>query len=515
MNKPSILWVDDEIDLLTPHIMFLEQKGFVVHRCNSGADAITFCATQAPDLILLDENMPGLSGLETLTALKKANPFSAVIMVTNNQDDYLINNALGAQVSDFLLKPVLPNQVYISIVKVLDQRRLMKEKRVDVFIQENLHLHNRIELANSHKDFYSLYKDLVIWQLKIDSIEDPTVLDLLHSLFQTANKAFSYFVGNHYESWLKGENSPVMSHHLLNQKIIPATINQKTIVIVLDNLRLDHWLTIKPVFMEHFTVKKEELYMSLLPTVTQYARNAIFAGMTPLEIKNKFSTLWIPDHLEGLKNEEEAFFFEAYCNKNKLALKTSYQKINSETQALKLLKNFNQILKNDLSFIVCNFIDQLSHANTSNSIVKSMIPNERAFRKAALNWIDNSAINSLIGFIAKNNIQLIITTDHGSILAKKPSILKGNHDHTDNLRYKHGHRITAVKKESLTFNFPENIGLPKNSLASQYIFAKEAYFFTYPNAYHKFASHFQNTYQHGGVSMEEMMVPFIVLQPKK
>ncbi len=514
MNKPSILWVDDEIDLLTPHIQFLEAKGYEVRRCSSGADALLVIKEKPVDLILLDENMPGLSGLETLEKIKDLAANIQVIMVTNNQDDYMVQTALGGDIADFLIKPLLPNQLVISIKKIWDQKNIIAEKIKRQFLENYRALQEAAHTAQSLEEFTSLYQKLVQWQLKMDVAQEPSLLQMLEDIQMSANKSFASFIQSQYPSWLKGENQPVLSHTILRDKIIPAAQKKKTMVLLLDNLSLDHWEAIASVFDSVYSQIEKSVTVSLLPTVTQYARNSIFAGMTPLEIQDNFPHLWESDYSDGLKNEHEEVLLENYIKSKHLKLKTSYIKINKETDAIKAFKNFKDIRQSDLSFVVCNFIDQLSHANTSNSMVKSMIPSSRAYRQAAFNWLENSELKNLILEAAAHDIQLIVCTDHGSVLAKKPSLLKGHKDHTDNLRYKHGHKITPIAKETVVFDEPHLIGLPKNSLASSYIFAKEDVFFVYPNNYNAHATYYKNTYQHGGISMEEMLIPFIVLDPK-
>ncbi|CAI8198179.1 MAG: bifunctional response regulator/alkaline phosphatase family protein [Flavobacteriaceae bacterium] len=514
MNKPSILWVDDEIDLLTPHILFLEAKGYEVRRCSSGADALLFIQENPVDLVLLDENMPGLSGLETLDCIKKDHPNMVVIMVTNNQDEYMVHSALEGEIADFLVKPLLPNQLAISIKKVWDQKEIICEKNKKEFLKNYQALQDKAHGAQSLEDFTQLYQNMVAWQITLDQEEDPTLTHMLEDIVSSANKSFATYIGEHYTSWFKGGSAPVLSHSLLRDKIIPAAQKQKTLVLLLDNLRLDHWEALASIFEKSYAIQEKSITVSLLPTVTQYARNAIFAGMTPLEIREKFPKLWESDSNSNLKNEYEKEFLDNFIKENHLSLKIKYLKINREEEAANALKNFKEIRQSDLSFVVCNFIDQLSHANTSNSLVKSMTPNPRAYRKAPKNWLENSSLNLLISEAAKHKIQLIVCTDHGSVLAKKPSLLKGHKEHTNNLRYKHGHKITPVPKDSVTFDKPHDIGLPKNSLASSYIFAREDVYFVYPNQYHVHASYYKDTYQHGGISMEEMLVPFLVLQPK-
>ena len=331
---------------------------------------------------------------------------------------------------------------------------------------------------------------------------------------ENANLKFSELVTDSYESWIQHANGPIFSHQLLDKKIIPLTKEKKTLVLLLDNLRVDHWQTIKPVLEAQFNVVKDAFYTAILPTVTQYARNAIFSGLLPIEIKNNYPKQWKEDTEEGLKNEFEALFFKDYCERKNLKISHSYVKINHNKQATDYIKDFKKIAKNDLNFAVVGFIDQLSHAKTTHQIINDITHNNKAYRETTLNWFSNTYLQEILKLTIDHNIQLIITTDHGAIQVEHPSMLKGNRDHTDNLRYKNGHRINSSAKSSFQVDVPENIGLPKSSLASTYVFAKNKSFFVYPNEFNKFADKYRNSYQHGGISMEEMMVPFVVLVPK-
>ena len=502
------------MDFLKPHFLFLNKKGYEVIGCNNAREGLAYLEENEVGIVLLDENMPGISGLETLAVIEDKGINVPVIMVTNNQEEYTLNEALSNKVVGFLLKPVHPNQVYVSVKKVLEQKQIAIEKKQFDFLSSHLEIAEDIYEAKSMEAFYKLYQSLVKWQIEFENSKNKLLLEMLEGHFQNANLKFSEFVADSYESWIQNGDGPIFSHELLDKKIIPLLKGKKTLVLLLDNLRADHWQTIKPSLEAQFNVVRDDFYTAILPTVTQYARNAIFAGLLPIEIKNKYPKQWKEDIEEGLKNEFEALFFKEYCERKGLNISHSYAKINHSKQASDYIKDFKKIAKNELNFAVVGFIDQLSHAKITHPIINDITHNNKAYRDTTLNWFSNTYLQDILKLTLDHNIQLIITTDHGAVQVDHPSVLNGNRDHTDNLRYKNGHRIHSSSKSSFQIDVPESIGLPKSSLASTYIFAKNKSFFVYPNDFNKFAEKYRNSYQHGGISMEEMIVPFVVLVPK-
>jgi DNA-binding response OmpR family regulator len=412
MNKHCILWIDDEVDFLKPHFLFLNKKGYDVIGCNNAREGLAYLEENEVGIVLLDENMPGISGLETLAVIEDKGINVPVIMVTNNQEEYTLNEALSNKVVGFLLKPVHPNQVYVSVKKVLEQKQIAIEKKQFDFLSSHLEIAEDIYEAKSMEAFYKLYQSLVKWQIEFENSKNKLLLEMLEGHFQNANLKFSEFVADSYESWIQNGDGPIFSHELLDKKIIPLLKGKKTLVLLLDNLRADHWQTIKPSLEAQFNVVRDDFYTAILPTVTQYARNAIFAGLLPIEIKNKYPKQWKEDIEEGLKNEFEALFFKEYCERKGLNISHSYAKINHSKQASDYIKDFKKIAKNELNFAVVGFIDQLSHAKITHPIINDITHNNKAYRDTTLNWFSNTYLQDILKLTLDHNIQLIITTDH-------------------------------------------------------------------------------------------------------
>ena len=514
MNTISILWVDDEIDLLKPHILFLEKKNYEVTTCQSGQEAIDEIESHPFDIVFLDENMPGLSGLETLTEIKKLDHTLPVVMITKSEEEYIMDEAIGSKIADYLIKPVNPNQILLSLKKSLDNSRLVSERTTANYQQEFRKIAMDLSMVNSHEEWAELYKKLIFWELQLEGIEDTGMFEILESQKVEANNQFSKFVDKNYADWFHGSEGPTLSHELFKAKVLPELDANKTLLVVIDNLRYDQWLAFEDVVTNFYKKKCEEPYFSILPTATQYARNAIFSGLTPLEMERKHPNWWKNDTDEGGKNLFEAEFLGAQLERLKLDLKWDYHKISSLKQGKQLTQNFKTHKNNDLTVIVYNFVDMLSHSKTEMEVIKELASNDKAYRSLTLSWFKNSPLLDIIQQAQQMGMKLIITTDHGTINVKQPSKVIGDRETSLNLRYKTGRSLTYEDKEVLAARDPRNIHLPNINVSSSYIFAKNDLFFAYPNNYNHYVSYYRNTYQHGGISLEEMIIPFVVLEPR-
>lgn len=515
MSIAKILWVDDEIQLLKPHILFLERKNYTVVPCTNGADAVESVSEESFDIVFLDENMPGLSGLETLSQIKEKLPNLPVIMITKSEEEYIMEEAIGSKIADYLIKPVNPNQILLSLKKNLDTSRLVSEKTTSNYQQEFRKIAMDLAMVNTYNDWIELYKKLIHWEIQLESISDIGMTEILESQKEEANSQFYKFIKNNYSSWFQGSDKPILSHTLFKDIIAPQIGKDKgTLLVVLDNLRYDQLRVIEPVIGEYFKTVKETTFFSILPTATQYARNAIFSGLTPLDMEKKYPNYWKNDTDEGGKNLYENEFLTEQIKRLNLNIKHEYYKITTLAKGRDLANNFAKTKDNDLTVIVYNFVDMLSHSRTEMDMIKELASDDKAYRSLTLSWFKNSPLFEIIQKAQKMGLKLIITTDHGTINTSKPSKVIGDKNISSNLRYKTGKSLTYNEKDVYVVKNPKEIFLPEIHMSSSFIFAKEDYFFAYPNNYNHFVKYYKNTYQHGGVSLEEMIIPCLILDPK-
>jgi CheY-like chemotaxis protein len=517
MNNIKILWVDDEIDLLKPHILFLEKKNYDVTTCNNGQDAIDLYKETAFDVVFLDENMPGLSGLETLSEMKEFKSSTPVIMITKSEEEYIMEEAIGSKIADYLIKPVNPNQILLSLKKNLDHSRLISEKTTLDYQKEFRKIAMEMSMVNSFDEWAEFYRKLVYWEIELETIEDQNLIQILESQKAEANLQFGKFIERNYEDWFDEKaDKPILSHKLFGEFVAPE-IRKKDkpiLFVVIDNLRLDQWKIFESIVFNHYKVEKEANYYSILPTATQYARNAIFSGLLPLEMEKKFPQYWKNDTEDGGKNLHEADFLNEQLKRLGLNIKSEYFKITNLRDGKKLVDNFKACKNNDLTTIVYNFVDMLSHAKTEMDVVKELASNDKAYRSLTLSWFKNSPLLEMIQQAQQMGFKLIITTDHGTINCKNPSKVIGDKNTSLNLRYKTGRSLTYEDKDVYAVKDPKKIGLPAINMTSSYIFAKSDYFLAYVNNFNHYVSYYRNTYQHGGISLEEIIIPCIVLNPK-
>jgi len=515
MNSIKILWVDDEIDLLKPHILFLEQKGFELTSCTNGTDAIELVKKINFDIIFLDENMPGINGLETLTEIKQLQTNLPVVMITKSEEEYIMEEAIGSKIADYLIKPVNPNQILLSLKKNLDHSRLISEKTTSNYQQEFRKISLDLMSVNTYEDWVILYKKLVHWELELENINDSGMLEILESQKSEANNLFYKFIKANYQNYLTSSDGPTFSHTMFRDYIIPNLSDELGVLwIVIDNLRYDQFRMLEPLINNFYKKKEEYSYYSILPTATQYARNSIFSGMMPSEMEKQYPRLWKNDTDEGGKNMFENEFLKHQINRLNLSINHEYYKITSLKDGKELATNYNGTKQNDLTVLVYNFVDMLSHAKTEMEVIKELAGDDKAYRSLTVSWFKNSPLFEIIKKAQQLNQKLIITTDHGTINCKNPTKIIGDRNISSNLRYKTGKSISYSEKDVFAVKNPKDIFLPSISFNSPFIFAKEDLFFAYPNNYNHFVNYYKNTYQHGGVSLEEMIIPCVVYSPK-
>jgi CheY-like chemotaxis protein len=518
MALGKILWVDDEIENLQSQILFLKNKGYEVTAMTNGFDAIEFVKDNPVDVVLLDETMPGITGLETLGKIKETNQQIPIVLITKNETENLMDEAIGSQITDYLIKPVNPNQVLLSLKKIIDNKRLVAEKTTTAYQQQFRELFMVLNNNPNHNEWMEIYRKLVYWELEMEKSDSPEMREILQSQKQEANAEFFKFISKNYSKWMnpKSDDRPVLSNTLLQQKVFPYLEKGTPLFFVLiDNLRFDQWKSIQPLFAENFRILEEDTFYSILPTATQYCRNAIFSGLLPVDIEKQFPTQWKNDDDEGGKNLfEEEFFRVSLKRLKKDNLKFSYTKVVNHQAGQDLVNNIHNLMNNDINIIVYNFVDMLSHARTEMEVLKELASDEISYRSITASWFEHSPLNQALKKIADKKINLVLATDHGSVRVKTPYKVIGDKQTTTNLRYKHGRNLNYEARDVLVFRDPREAGLPVPTVNSSFIFAKGDGFLCYPNNYNYFANYYRNSFQHGGISLEEMIVPVIRMTSK-
>ena len=514
MTNGVLLWADDEMELLKAHLLFLEKKGYEVVTVTNGTDAIEECKQHTFDLVLLDEMMPGLSGLETLQRIKELSPQTPVVMVTKSEEEDIMNQAIGQQIADYLIKPVNPNQILLTLKKNIHRREIVTETVQTNYQQQFQQLSMQIMDCSSWQDWVDIYRKLVRWELEL-SQTDSQMTEMLEMQKQEANHGFAKYIKKNYLDWVQGSAHPMMSNEIFKTKIFPLlNEGEKVFLVVLDNFRFDQWKMLEQELASDFVID-EDLYCSILPTATQYARNAIFSGLMPDQIAKMFPDLWVDEDEEEGKNLNEAPLIQTQLERYRRKNTFSYHKINTSAEAEKLVQQLNTLEKNDLNVVVFNFIDMLSHARTESKMVRELANNESAYRSITLSWFRHSVIADLFRQLAQTDYRVIITTDHGSIRANNPVKIIGDRNTNTNLRYKLGKNLAYDSKDLFVIKEPRKAMLPSPNISTSYVFATGDDFFAYPNNYNYYVSYYRNTFQHGGISMEEMLIPIITLKGKK
>ncbi|HRG03571.1 MAG TPA: bifunctional response regulator/alkaline phosphatase family protein [Paludibacteraceae bacterium] len=513
MNR--ILWADDEIDLLRPYVIFLKEKGYSVTTVTNGKDAIDLCQKESFDIIFLDENMPGLSGLETLTQIKTIDPNVPLVMITKSEEEDIMNMAIGNKIADYLTKPVNPSQILLTLKKNIHKREIVSEHATSTYQQEFRNIGMQISDSLTWENWVEVYKKLVFWELELAEA-DNNMDEMLRMQKDEANSTFNKFIKKNYMDWMVNPNGrPMISPELMKNKVFPLLDEgEKVFLVVVDNFRYDQWLVIREVLNEFYTFTEEETYCSILPTATQYARNAIFSGLMPLQIQQMFPDLWVEEEDEEGKNIHEEALLKTQFDRFRKKYSFSFNKVFESSYCQKVIDQLPRMDGNNLNVVVLNFIDMLSHARTESKMMRELANDEKAYRSLTLSWFRHSATYDLFKAIAHRGYKVIVTTDHGTIQVNNAIKVVGDKNVNTNLRYKVGKNLSYNKKEVFEILQPHKAGLPSPNVSSAYIFAGNDDFFAYPNNYNYYVSYYKNTFQHGGISLEEMIIPVVTMEPK-
>ena len=517
MRKPRILWVDDEIDVLKAHIIFLESRDYEVETANNGLDAIEKVKESFFDIIFLDENMPGMTGLETLTEIKSVSPGVPVIMITKSEEENIMDEAIGSKIADYLIKPVNPKQILLSLKKNIDQKRLVSQQTTSAYQTQFSQIGMLINDRLDYNEWVDVYKKLVFWEIELAASDDNAMDQVLAMQKDDANKSFFKFIKENYLGWLNKDigERPMLSFDIFQHKIFPMLdAGDKVFVLIIDNLRFDQWRIISHVFEDNFRIDSDELYMSILPTATMYARNSIFAGLLPSEIQKVYPGLWEDDDNEGNKNRHEEELLRKQLERHRRKEKLYFEKVSGIRREHKITDSLKNIMENDLSVMVFNFVDMISHARTEMDMIRELANDEKAYRSLTLSWLNHSSLRELIRSLDGKNLKIIVTTDHGTNRIDNALKAIGDRETNTNLRYKLGRNLNYKSKHVFEVRDPKQVYLPSRNVSTSYIFAQGNDFFAYPNNYNYYANYYKDTFQHGGISMEEMIVPFVTLVPK-
>lgn len=512
MTNGRILWADDEMELLRPHLLFLERKGYDVVTATNGTDAVELCKQQQFDVILLDEMMPGITGLQALERIKLIQPTVPVVMVTKSEEENIMNEAVGRNIADYLIKPVNPNQILLSLKKLIHRKELVAETTQTAYQQHFQQLSMQMMDCCCWNDWAVLYRQLVDWELKLVSA-DPALADMLRMQKAEANLGFAKFVKRNYADWMQHHDF-TMNHDVMQHHILPMLKQgEKVFLVVFDNFRYDQWKAIETELTDYDIT--EQLCCSILPTATQYARNALFAGMMPSEIKQRYPDWWTEEDAEESKNLNEPHLIQAFLDRVRRRDTFSYHKINTTDEAEQLLAEADELLqRNSLNVVVVNFIDMLSHARTESKMVRELAHDEAAYRSLTLSWFRHSAISQLLHRLSQTDCRVVLTTDHGSIRTDTPVKIIGDRNTNTNLRYKLGRNLACESRDVFTVKDPKSVFLPSPNISTSYVFATGNTFLAYPNNYNYYVAYYRNTFQHGGISMEEMIIPLVTLKGK-
>ncbi|MCF7919164.1 MAG: response regulator [Candidatus Cloacimonetes bacterium] len=517
MQQIKILWVDDEIDQLKPFVIFLEERGYKVDTVSNGSDAVSMITENPYDLVLLDEMMPGMDGLATLREFKKINSSLPVVMVTKSEEEGLMDGAIAGQIADYLLKPINPKQIIMAIKKIIQADDIRRDMIGQEYAQFSAKLNQKLFAGPDFIEWAELYRDLCRWDLRLDEINEPNITQTHFLEKLNCNSEFTEYIMNNYKEWLHSEMRPQLSIDIVPEVLLPELGKGHPVyLIVLDCMRLDQYFAFAPMLSELFDVNLQ-LYYSILPTATPYSRNAIFSGLLPIDIAERFPEYWNEtDDIDNSRNRNEHQLIDSQLKELGSGLSESrYVKIFNSEEANFVQRKINNWNNEELIVLVYNFLDMVAHHRSKSPILKEAIPDEKALRDFTKHWFIHSTFYTTLQEIASQKGTVIITTDHGSIRVNRASQIVGDKDTTSTVRYKQGKNLKVNSKNALLIKDPVEYGLPTRNIIDSYALTRDDYYFVYPNSFHQYQKQFSGTFQHGGISMEEMILPVVVCHSKK
>ena len=520
-DAPRILWADDEIDMLRPHLMFLENKGYDVTSVTNGADAVQQVKDGAFEVILLDEQMPGMDGLETLAKIKDVRPEVPVVMVTKSEEETLMEEALGGQISDYLTKPVNPSQILLTCKRLLERSRLRQQSLSQSYLQSFNQIAQRLHQPLSHAEWVELYLELVRYDLELE--EDEGARDILDDQVRDANRIFGQFIEDHYSEWIAevdydpDEYRPVLSHEIIPEYVIPElrSGDEPVVFFVIDCMRYDQWLEFEKLLRPLFDIDTD-FYYGILPTATPYARNAIFSGLLPADLIERFPKVWSMDEEnEHSRNQYEEALLHHQLEQHHLDANIRYDKLIATEDGRTFAQDASNLTQHDLSAVVVNFVDILAHSRSDSDVIKELAPDEQAYRALTRTWFEHSWLYDALRRLSETDATVVITTDHGAIRSLRSTKVIGDRETSTALRYKYGRNLKCDEQDAIFVKDPERFGLPPHNMNTNYIIAKEDYYFVYPTNFHHYENLYRDTMQHGGASLQEMILPVATMRPKR
>ncbi len=518
MSSKKILWVDDEIEFLRPHILFLTERGYEVETATNADDALALIREKNFNLVLLDEMMPGKDGLTTLNEIKDLRPGLPVIMITKNEEESLMEEAIGAKIDDYLTKPVNPSQILMACKKFLESRDISQQKITRSYSQELNQIALRLMEPLDWEDWIDIYLKLTGWDVELDGVNEPHLRDIIYDQRRECNVEFGKFIEKNYHNWIyEKDERPELSVDVVKNYVFPHLKEGKRVVfVVIDCLRMDQWLTLEPFFYDYFNITKN-YYYSILPTATPFSRNAIFSGLYPIDIEKRYPELWAQgedDDYSRNRYESRLMYDQVRLLGYRAKTEPQYVKILNQEEARNLEKNLSSYLNSPLFSIVVNFVDILAHSRSDLPILKEIAPDEPSYRSLTRSWFEHSAIYAVFKKLAEEDVTVVVTSDHGSIRSLRGAKVIGDRETSTNLRYKFGRNLKVDSKHAVYIKNPKDYKLPQRNFNTNYIIAKEDFYFVYPTNYHKYLAYYRDSFQHGGISLEEMILPVVTLEPK-